>query len=160
MRNDLLECFHATLKQMLRRMCKEIPKDGTKTSHRCYSTTRGSTGIFRDCAIWIIIRMQRQRSDGNAKTIWSEEEHDEQVRSTYQYVVKLRERLEEANKCRLNRKRIMKDVLGHVSLTSVIKYLCCYWLIEISIATVERSVEVIEVINKWNYKFDVIGLIA
>ena len=30
MRNDLVECFHATIKQMLCRMCAERPKDWDK----------------------------------------------------------------------------------------------------------------------------------
>ena len=98
--NGLVERFHATLKQMLRRMCAERPKDWDLP------------------ALLIAIREVPQESLGFApfellygrivrgpmailRELWASEINDEQVLSTYQYVIELRERLEQTCKSAL-----------------------------------------------------------
>ena len=102
--NGLVERFHATSKQMLRRMCadpkdwdkylpallfavREVPQESLGFSLfelLCGRNVRGPMAIFRE--------------------LWSDEVNDEQVLSTYQYVIALRERLEQT--CKLARENL------------------------------------------------------
>ena len=94
--NGLVERFHATMKQMLRRMCAERPKDWDKYLPALLfairevpqesRSVRGPMAILRE--------------------LWSGEVKDEQVLSTYQYVIELRERLEQT--CQLARDNLKK----------------------------------------------------
>ena len=87
--NRLIEQVHSTLKKLLHRMCAERPKD----RDRCLP------------ALLFAIREVPQESllYGHSvrgpmailKQLWSEEISDDQVLSTYQYVIDLREMLEQ-----------------------------------------------------------------
>ena len=94
--NGLVERFNATLKTMLKRMCSESPKDWNR---------------YID-ALLFAYREAHQKSLGFApfempygrsvkgplqilRQFWTREQSDPEVRTTYQYVVDLRNRLEE-----------------------------------------------------------------
>ena len=105
--NGLVERSHATLKQMLRRMCAERPKDcdsyqpallfavgevpqeslGFSPFELLYGrNVRGPMAILRE--------------------LWTDKVEDEEVRSTYDYLINLRERLEHT--CELAMKNLQK----------------------------------------------------
>ena len=115
---------------MLRRMCAERPKDWDKYLP----------------ALLFAIREVPQKSLGFApfellyglsvrgpmailRELWASKINDEQVLSTFQYVIELRERLEQT--CKLAREKYkssksyaMTNVQGRVSLASEIKCYC------------------------------------
>nr|XP_022327762.1 uncharacterized protein LOC111127056 [Crassostrea virginica] len=80
--SGLVEKFNGTLKQMLRRMAAERPKTGT---------VRGPMTVLRE--------------------MWTKELRDPEVKSTYQYVIDLKERLEET--CELAKQSLQKSIDVH-----------------------------------------------
>ena len=93
--NGLVERFNQTIKKMLMRMCAERPKDWDKYidpllfAYR--ETPQESLGFspFELLYGWPVrgpMQILRQ--------LWSKEIQDQSLRSTYQYVIELRERLE------------------------------------------------------------------
>ncbi|KAJ8030959.1 hypothetical protein HOLleu_27522 [Holothuria leucospilota] len=107
--NGLVEKFNGTLKQMLRRMCHERPRDWNRylpallfayrevpqesTGHSPFQlmfgrSVRGPLSILRE--------------------LWTGEGIEEEVRSTYQYVIDLRDRLEAT--CKLAQEELKKAV--------------------------------------------------
>ena len=165
--NCLLEHFHTTLKQMLRRMCAEHPKE------------------LNIPALLLAVREVPQESLGFSpfellygrnvrgpmailRKLWSEEVNDEQVLSTYQYVIELRERLEQTFKLALENlekvqikqktyydksARSCKFDVGDkvlLLLPTESNKLLLQW---------KGLYEIIEVINRMDYKVDVNGAV-
>ena len=110
--NGLIERFHMTLKQMLRRICAERPKDWDKYLP----------------ALLLAIREVPQESLGFSpfellygrnvngpmailRELWSGEAPVEQVLSTYQYVIELRDRVEQT--CKLAHENLKKVQIKH-----------------------------------------------
>ena len=94
--NGLVERSHGTLKQMLQRMCaellfavREVPQEslGFSPFELLYGrNVRGLMAILRE--------------------LWTDQVEDEEVRSTYDYVINLRKRLEHT--CELAMKNLQK----------------------------------------------------
>ena len=93
--NGLIERVHTTLKQMLRRMCAERPKDWDRYLPALLFAIREvpqeSLGFS---PFELLYGLNVRGPMAILKELWSEEITDEQVSSTYQYVIDLRERLE------------------------------------------------------------------
>ena len=94
--NGLVERFHATLKQMLRRMCAERPKDWDKYLPALLFAVREVPQESLGFSPFELLYGRNVRGPmAILRELWSDEVNDEQVLSTYQYVIELRERLEQ-----------------------------------------------------------------
>ena len=91
--NGLVERFHATLKQMLRRMCAERPKDWDKYLPALLFAIREVPQESLGFSPFELLYGSKVRGPmAILRELWSDEVNDEQVLSTYQYVIELRER--------------------------------------------------------------------
>ena len=105
--NGLVERFHATLKQMLRRMCAERPKDWDKYLPALLFAVREVPQESLGFSPFELLYGRNVRGPmAILRELWSDEVNDEQVLSTYQYVIELRERLEQT--CKLARENLEK----------------------------------------------------
>ena len=132
--NGLVERFHATMKQMLRRMCAERPKEWDKYLPALLFAIREVPQESLGFSPFELLYGRSVRGPmAILRELWSGEVNDEQVLSTYQYVIELRERLEQTcqlardnlKRSSLSKRLIMISVLDRVSLTSGIR--SCYY---------------------------------
>ena len=132
--NGLVERFHTTMKQMLRRMCAERPKDWDKYLPALLFAIREVPQESLGFSPFELLYGRSVRGPiAILKELWSREVTNEQVMSTYQYVIKLRERLEQTcqlarnnlEKVQLKQRLIMISVLDRGSLTSGTR--SCYY---------------------------------
>ncbi|MCG8096943.1 MAG: DDE-type integrase/transposase/recombinase [Candidatus Thiodiazotropha endolucinida] len=165
--NGLIERFHATLKQMLRRMCAERPKDWDKYLPALLFAVREVPQESLGYSPFELLYGRNVRGPmAILRELWAEEVRDEQVLSTYQYVIELRERLEQT--CKLARDNLKKvqikqkayydkgarsrkfDVGDKVLLLlpTDSNKLLLQW---------KGPYEVVEVVNRMDYKIDVNG---
>ena len=92
--NGLEERFHVTMKQMLRRMCAERPKDWDKYLPASLFVIREVPQESLGFSPFELLYGRSVRGPmAILRELWSGEINDEQVLSTYQYVVELRERV-------------------------------------------------------------------
>ena len=167
--NGLVERFHATLKQMLRRMCAERPKDWDKYLPALLFAVREVPQESLGFSPFELLYGRNVRSPmAILRELWSDEVNDEQVLSTYQYVIELRERLEQT--CKLARENLEKvqikqktyydkrarsrkfDVGDKVLLLPPTESnkLLLQW---------KGPYEIVEVLNRMDYKVDVNGVV-
>ena len=105
--NGLVERFHTTMKQMLRRMCAERPKDWDKYLPALLFAIREVPKESLGFSPFELLYGRSVRGPlAILRELWSGEVSDEQVLSTYQYVIELRERLEQT--CQLARDNLEK----------------------------------------------------
>ena len=105
--NGLVERFHATLKQMLRRMCAERPKDWDKYLPALLFAVRELPQESLGFSPFELLFGRNVRGPMQIlRELWSVEETDEHARLTYQYVIDLRERLEKT--CKLAQDNVQK----------------------------------------------------
>ena len=94
--NGLVERFHSKMKQMLRRMCAERPKDWDKYLPALLFAIREVPQESLGFSPFELLYGRSVRGPmAILRELWSGEVNDEQVLSTYQYVIELRERLEQ-----------------------------------------------------------------
>ena len=97
--NGLVERFNGTLKSMLRRLCDEKPRQWDRYIPSLLFAYREaiqeSTGFS---PFQLLYGRQVRGPLGILKELWTKQFDDEEVKTTYQYVVDLRERLEETCK--------------------------------------------------------------
>ena len=168
--NGLVERFHATLKQMLRRMCAERPKDWDKYLPALLFAIREVPQESLGFSPFELLYGRNVKGPmAILRELWSEEVQDEQVLSTYQYVIELRERLEQT--CKLahdnlrkvqvkqkayydKRARSRKFNVGDkvlLLLPTDSNKLLLQW---------KGPYEVVEVVNRMDYKIDVNGVVS
>ena len=105
--NRLIERVHATLKQMLRRMCAERPKDWDRYLPALLFAIREVPQESLGFSPFELLYGRNVRGPmAILRELWSEEIPDDQVSSTYQYVIDLRERLEQT--CKLAHENLRK----------------------------------------------------
>ena len=167
--NGLIELFHMTLKQMLRRMCAERQKDWDKYLPALLFAIRE---VLQESLGFSPFELLYGRNVKGPMTIlrelWSGEAPDEQVLSTYQYIFELRDRFEQT--CNLAHENIKKvqikqkayydkrarsrkfDVGDKVLLLlpTDSNKLLLQW---------KGPYEVVEVVNRMDYKIDVNGVV-
>ena len=86
--NGLIERFHMTLKQMLRRMCAERPKDCDKYLPALLFAIREVPQESLGFSPFELLYGRNVKGPmAILRELWSEEAPDEQVLSTYQYVI-------------------------------------------------------------------------
>ena len=168
--NGLVERFHATMKQMLRRMCAERPKDWDKYLPALLFAIREVPQESLGFSPFELLYGRSVRGPmAILRELWSGEVNDKQVLSTYQYVIELRERLEQT--CQLARDNLKKvqfkqktyydkrarsrkfDVGDKVLflLPTESNKLLLQW---------KGPYEVVEIVNRMDYKIDVDGVIG
>ena len=168
--NGLVERFHATMKQMLRRMCAERPKDWDKYLPALLFAIREVPQESLGFSPFELLYGRSVRGPmAILRELWSGEVNDEQVRSTYQCVIELRERLEET--CQLardnlekvqfkqktyydKRARLRKFDVGDkvlLLLPTDSNKLLLQW---------KGPYEVVEIVNRMDYRVDVDGVVG
>ena len=94
--NGLVERFNGTLKSMLRKLCEEKPRQWDRYIPALLFAYREivqeSTGFS---PIQLLYGRQVRGPLSILKQLWTKELEDEEVKTTYQYVVDIRERLED-----------------------------------------------------------------
>ena len=105
--NGLVEQSHATLKQMLRRMCAECPKDWDRYLPALLFAVREVPQESLGFSPFELLYGQNVRGPmAILRELWTDEVEDEEVRSTYDYVINLRKRLEHT--CELAMENLQK----------------------------------------------------
>ena len=105
--NGLVEKFNGTLKQMLKRMCVERPKDWDKYLPAVLFAYREVPQESLGFSPFELVYGRSVRGPmAILKELWTNEVPDDQVKSTYQYVLDLRDRLEST--CDLARQNLQK----------------------------------------------------
>ncbi|XP_041375943.1 uncharacterized protein LOC121388603 [Gigantopelta aegis] len=93
--NGLVGRFNGTLKQMLKRLCAERPQDWDKYLSAVLFAYREVPQESLGFSPFELVYGHSVRGPMSIlKELWTKEVQDDQVRSTYQYVIDLRERLE------------------------------------------------------------------
>ncbi|XP_041482248.1 uncharacterized protein LOC121429309 [Lytechinus variegatus] len=107
MANGACERFNGTLKQMLRRMCQECPKDWDRYLPALLFAYREVPHESLGYSPFELMYGRTVRGPMTIlKELWSTEVPEEEVKSIYQYVIDLQERLEST--CELARKELTK----------------------------------------------------
>lgn len=97
--NGLVEKFNGTLKQMIKRMCGERPKDWDKYLNPMLFAFREVPQESLGFSPFQLLYGRKVRGPmGILKELWSGEGMDAEVKSTYKYVVDLQKRLTETCK--------------------------------------------------------------
>ena len=105
--NGLFERSHMTLKQMLRRMCAERPKDWDKYLPALLFAIREVPQESLGFSSFELLYGRNVKGPmAILRELWSGEASDEQFLSTYQYVIELRDRLEQT--CKLAHENLKK----------------------------------------------------
>ena len=93
--NGLVEKFNGTLKQMLRRLCHQKPKDWDKYINAALFAYREVPQESLGFSPFELVYGRHVRGPMTIlKKLWTNEVADSEVKSTYQYVTDLREKLE------------------------------------------------------------------
>lgn len=105
--NGLVEKFNGTLKLMLKRMCAERPKDWDKYLNALLFAYREVPQESLGFSPFELLYGHSVRGPMKIlKELWTKEIPDEDVKSTYQYVIDLREKLEET--CKIAHEQLEK----------------------------------------------------
>ncbi|KAJ8027088.1 hypothetical protein HOLleu_32126 [Holothuria leucospilota] len=106
--NGLVERFNGTLKRMLRKMCSERPADWDRYLPALLFAYREAPQESLGFAPFELLYGRMLRGPLTIlKEVWSGEKIEEEVKSTYQYVMELRDRLEAT--CELARNELLKS---------------------------------------------------
>ena len=94
--NGLVEKFYRTLKRMLRRLCHEQPRQWHRFINPLLFAYREARQEATGFSPFELLYGRTVRGPVQIlKELWSEEEEDPEVTTSYQYVLELRERLDE-----------------------------------------------------------------
>ncbi|XP_033728194.1 uncharacterized protein LOC117317492 [Pecten maximus] len=103
--NGLVERFNGTLKQMLKRMCSERPKDWDKYLNALLFSYREVPQESLGFSPFELLFGRTVRGPMMIlRELWTKDVPDTDVKTTYQYVVDLKERLEET--CKLAQEQL------------------------------------------------------
>ncbi|XP_071842666.1 uncharacterized protein [Apostichopus japonicus] len=106
--NGLVEKFNGTLKRMLKRMCEERPSDWDRYIGPLLFAYREAPQASTGFAPFELLYGRTVRGPmAILKEMWTSEVDNPETRSTYQYVLDLRERLEET--CALARSELQES---------------------------------------------------
>lgn len=105
--NGLVERFNGTLKMMLKRMCAEKPRDWDRYIGPLLFAYREVKQESMGYSPFELLYGREVRGPMSIlRELWTQEQPDEEVRSTYQYVVDLKERLQDT--CHLAHEELRK----------------------------------------------------
>lgn len=104
----LVERFNGTLKQILRRLCSERPADRDKYLSASLFAYRDAPQESLGFSPFELVYGHEVREPMKIlRELWTKEIEDPEVRSTYQYVVDLKERLEAT--CKMARENLERS---------------------------------------------------
>ena len=107
--NGLVECFNGTLKAMLKKLCVERPKDWDRYLESVLFAYREVKQESTGFSPFELLYGRTVRGPmAILRELWTNDEPENEVRKTYQFVLDLRNRLEKT--CKL-----VKDSLGKAS---------------------------------------------
>ncbi|XP_061176104.1 uncharacterized protein LOC133185059 [Saccostrea echinata] len=110
--NGLVERFNGTLKQILRRLCAERPTDWDKYLSASLFAYRDAPQESLGFSPFELVYGHEVRGPMKIlRELWTKEVADSEVRTTYQYVVDLKERLEDT--CRIARENLQKSSMKY-----------------------------------------------
>ena len=110
--NGLVERFNGSLKQMLKRMCNERPKDWDRYLNALLFAYREVPQESLKFSPFELVYGRSIRGPMSIlKELWTKESIDTEVKTTYQYVIDLKERLEST--CELARNNLEKASKKH-----------------------------------------------
>ncbi len=165
--NGLVERFNDTIKQMLKRRASERPKDWDKYINALLFAYREVPQESLGFSPFELLYGRTVRGPMSVlKDLWSEKELDDTVKSTYQYVLDLRQKLEQT--CEIARENLSKSskryakyydrkardrkyAVGEkvlVLLPTDNNKLLLQW---------KGPYSIVEVLNDWDYKIDMKG---
>ena len=105
--NGLVERFNGTLKNMLRKMCEEKPSDWDRYLPAVLFAYREALQDSVGFSPFELLYGRTVRGPVSIlKELWTKEQEAEEVKTTYQYVVDLRNRLEET--CQFARESLQR----------------------------------------------------
>ena len=97
--NGLVEKFNGSLKQMLKRMCSERPRDWDKYIDAALFAYRDTPQQSVGFSPFELVYGRTVRGPMTIlRELWSKDISDPEIKSTYQYVIDLREKLEDTCK--------------------------------------------------------------
>jgi len=97
--NGLVEKFNGTLKQMLKKMCSERPRDWDKYLNALLFAYREVTQESLGFSPFELLYGRTVRGPMMIlRELWTKDVSDPDIKTTYQYVIDLKERLEETCK--------------------------------------------------------------
>ena len=106
--NGLVERFNGTLKAMLRKCCEEQPKQWNRFIPALLFTYRDTVQDSTGYSPFQLLYGHQVRGPLTIlKELWTSNIEDEEVKTTYQYVVDLRQRLEDT--CKLAQEELVKN---------------------------------------------------
>ena len=168
--NGLVERFHATMKQMLRRMCAERPKDWDKYLPALLVAIREVPQESLGFSPFELLYGRSVRGPmAILRELWSGEVNDEQVLSTYQNVIELRERLEQT--CQLardNLKKVQFKQKTYYDKRARLRKFDVWDKVLLLLPTESNKLllqwkgpyEVVEIVNRMDYKVDIDGVVG
>ena len=106
--NGLVERFNGTLKSMLRKCCEEQPRQWNRLIPALLFAYRDSVQDSTGCTPFQLLYGHQVRGPLTIlRELWTRDFEDEEVKTTYQYVVDLRQRLEET--CKIAQEELSKS---------------------------------------------------
>ena len=162
--NGLCEKMNGTLKSMLRKMCQERPKDWDRYLPAVLFAYREAPQASTGFSPFELLYGRTVRGPMQVlKEIWTEAETPE-TQNTYQYVLDLRNRLEET--CQIARESLMEakeDYKHHYDKKTRSRIFKVGQKVNILLPTDHNKLllqwkgpyEVVEVLNRMDYKVDV-----
>ena len=115
--NGLVERFNGTLKSMLKKMCYERPKDWDRYVMPLLFAYREVPQESLGFSPFELLYGRTVRGPMNIlRELWTQEVPDPEVRSTYQYVLDLKERLQET--CQLAQTELRKSTTRYKITTT------------------------------------------
>lgn len=93
--NGIVESFNGTLKQILRRLCAERPKNWDKYLSAALFAYRDATQESLGFSPFELVYGRTVRGPMRIlRELWTKEVNDPEVRTTYQYILDIKERIE------------------------------------------------------------------
>jgi transposase InsO family protein len=106
--NGLVERFNGTIKTMLKRMCAERPKDWDRYVDPLLFAYREVTQESTGFSPFEMLYARTVRGPMEIlKQLWTQEHNSPEIKTTYQYVTDLKDRLQAT--CDLAREQLMKS---------------------------------------------------
>ena len=94
--NGMIERFNGTLKTMLRRMCAEKPRDWDRYINALLFAYRETPHESLGFSPFELLYGRKVRGPMKIlRELWTKEQEDSEIKTTYQYIIDLKERLQE-----------------------------------------------------------------
>src|SRR5260221_2854740 len=107
MSNGVVENYNGSLKRMLKRLCSERVKDWDRYTNACLFANRETHHSSAGFSPFELVQGRTVRGPMSIlRELWTKESVDPEIKTTYQYVLDLRERIQDT--CELARQELEK----------------------------------------------------